>query len=171
VCVAIGLLSFLGLALRGSPILGLLTALFYWLGGMGVREHSQPAAVLVASAYLLNLLASIAQGVPPGLLTLAAAVLLIANVRGTFIAAKWAAQGDPEAMPERMSETFSDKLVDQMPRTLWPKTRVVFFVIGILYLLLTVLGAVMLAMGLPRRTQAARQPQRPHAMLNASPTR
>ncbi len=84
-------------------------------------------------------------GMFPGLLSIAAAVLLIANIRGTWIAARWAKRGDLDAFPERMRETWRDRLVDQMPLRVWPKARVPFFCIAGIYMLLAVAGTVMLA--------------------------
>jgi len=165
VCGAIGLFSLLTSALQGHPIVGLLTALFFCLGGIGVREHSQPAAVLVAAVYLLNIVAAIASGLPPGALTIILSLLLLANVRATYIAAKWADRGDPSVMPERFNETFADKLVDQMPARVWPIAKIPFFCIAGLYLVLTLLGAVMLAMGVPQKMRALQQQKRPSAVL------
>ncbi len=167
VCFSIGIFSMLGAMMRGHPFLGLLTGLFYVLGGMGVREHNQPAATLVALAYLLNVLAAIFSGRFPGFISLAAAVLLIANIRGTYIAAKWAASGDADAMPERMNASIADKLEDQWPGRIWPKGQIAFFVIAGVYLLLTVLGVVMLAV----RPAVKQKPEPPSTVLHVSPTR
>ena len=151
VCLGIAVLSCVELFVQGHAILAILTLLFYWLGGMGVREHSQPAAILVALAYLLGMVAAAFGGVPPGALGVIASLLLLANVRGTWIAAKLVAEDGAEAMPDRRSETFGDRLVDQMPATIWPTMRIPFFTIEGLYLLLTVFGVVMITMGLQQR--------------------
>jgi len=171
VCVVIATATFVPLLIQGHWIAGLFIGIFYFLGGIGVREHSQPAALLVAITYILDIGANLAQGIPPGALTLIAALLLVANIRGTFIAAKWAGKGDPEAMPERHNESITDKFVDQMPAKVWPKARFVFFSVAVLYVLLTVLGAVMLAMGMPRRFRSAQTHETPAATLEVSPSR
>lgn len=54
VCVAIATVTFVPLLLQGHWIAGFLIAIFYFLGGIGVREHSQPAAILVAVTYVLG---------------------------------------------------------------------------------------------------------------------
>src|SRR5580693_9464481 len=61
VCTAIATLSLLTLAFQGHPILGVFAGAFYFLGGIGVREHSQPAAILVAVAYLMEIVVGLTQ--------------------------------------------------------------------------------------------------------------
>src|ERR1700712_72353 len=58
-CASAGAISFALFVAQGHWLLGVLTLVFFWLGGVGVREHSTPAAVLVASAFLLNQAASL----------------------------------------------------------------------------------------------------------------
>ncbi len=144
VCAGIAVLSLIVSTAQHQPIIGLLTFVFFVLGGIGVREHSTAAATLVAVVYIINLAASAAIGRFPGVITLGATALLLANVRGTWIAARWARSGDPEAMPERRNETFTDRLVDQMPLRVWPFARIPFFFLGGVYLMLTVVGTLIL---------------------------
>jgi hypothetical protein len=169
-CAAIAVLSMAMMMLQGNLILAGITAVFFLLGGMGVREHSQPAATLVAAAYILNLFAALAQGNPPGALTIIATLLLLGNIRATHIAAKWAGQGDPEMMPERRSASTADFLVDQMPARVWPKARIPFFVLAGIYVALSLLGVVMLLAGLTPRRQPV-QPIDPGATYDVSPAR
>ena len=171
VCTVIAAMSCVVLVLQGHPILAVFTGGFYFLGGIGVREHSQPTAILVAVAYILEMVVGLTQGMPPGALTLIASLLLLANVRGTYIAAKWAGQGDPETMPERRNETFSDKFVDQMPMKVWPKARIAFFCVAGLYVALTLLGAMMLAMHVPHRIRARQAQEAPSTTLDVTPSR
>lgn len=172
VCLVVGVISLAGLSLQGHWILGVFTFLFYGLGGVGVREHSQPAAMLVALAYLLNVLAQVfATGSPPGAIQTLVTLLLLANVRGTWVAAKWAESGDPEAMPERMNQTFGDKLVDQMPARVWPLGRVPFFCIAGLYVVLSIAGAVALAIGSARLRAKTLQPPQNDQTIEVAPSR
>jgi hypothetical protein len=140
ICMLVAAGSFIVLAIQSHWLIAILTLAFFALGGVGVREHSTAAAVLVAFAYLLNLFSAFATDQPPGLLTIAAAVLLLANIRGTWIAARWTKRGDPDAFPDRLKETLRDKLVDQLPARIWPKSKVVFFVISAVYIVLAALG-------------------------------
>ena len=171
VCLGIAVMSLIVVTFQGHWILALFTALFYLLGGIGVREHDQPAAVLVAATYVLNEVAGLFVGLPPGILGLAATVLLVANIRGTWIAAKWADSGEPDVMPDRFNTTFSDKLVDQMPAKVWPKARVPFYCLAGVYVLLTALGIVMLAMHVPGRRAAAAPEDRNTMTVDVGPPR
>lgn len=49
VCLIVGALSSGGMAMGGHPLLAILNLLFYWVGGIGVREHAIAAAILVAA--------------------------------------------------------------------------------------------------------------------------
>ncbi len=160
ICLAVAVLSFAVSAWGGQWIAGLLVFAFYLLGGIGVREHSQPAAILVTAAYLLGIVATIFLAkAPPGAMQIIVLLILAGNIRATYIADKWAKKGGEEMMPERRDETFADKLVDKMPAAVWPKAKVPFFVIAGLYMLLTILGGVMLASGLGLRGGKVAQPQ------------
>jgi hypothetical protein len=172
VCFGIAIISLVTLLVQGHWLIAPLPLLFYGLGGIGVREHSQPAAVLVAIVYLLEqLLGIVFLGRPPGLIAIAATVLLLANIRGTWIAARWAASGDPDAMPERQSTTFTDKLADQMPAAVWPRARIAFFGIAGVYVLLTLLSAAFLTVGTAGKTHAAQQDQPRSTVVEVSPSR
>jgi hypothetical protein len=166
-CAAVGTLSFVLYFAHGHWLIALLTLAFFWLGGVGVREHSTAAATIVASAYLLNLASSLIAGIFPGVIAIAAALLLIANIRGTQIAARWANSGDPEVFPERMRETWRDRLVDQMPALVWPRARVLFFAIAGIYILLAGVGTALLARH-PNHPAVPRQEQ-PSVSIEVKP--
>jgi hypothetical protein len=144
ICMLVAAGSFVVLAIQSHLVIATLTLAFFALGGIGVREHSTTAAVLVAFAYVLNLFSAFATGRPPGILTIAAAVLLLANIRGTWIAARWAKRGDPDAFPDRLTDTWRDQLVDQLPARIWPKSKILFFIISAVYIVLAALGTAAL---------------------------
>ncbi|ADW69934.1 hypothetical protein [Granulicella tundricola] len=171
ICLGVAVVSLLVMLMQGHWFLALLTFAFYALGGIGVREHDQPSAILVAVAYILNGVASAFSGIPPGILQLFATLLLLANIRGTWIAAKWAAHPDPDLMPQRFNTTFSDKLVDQMPARVWPKAKIPFFCIAVIYILLTVAGTVFIAVLGPARLKAAQNPTPTSQTIEVSPSR
>jgi hypothetical protein len=106
VCWIVALISLIVLTLQGHLFIGLLQFAFFALGGVGVREHSVSAATLVAVGFWANQILGMFQGQFPGILVIAGGVLLIANIRGTYIAERWAKRGDPDAFPERMNTTF-----------------------------------------------------------------
>jgi hypothetical protein len=164
ICALVGTVSFGVFLANGHWVLAVLTLLFFWLGGVGVREHSTSAAVLVAGVFLLNQAASLMAGIFPGVIAIGSTVLLLTNIRGTQIAARWAKRGDQDLFPERMGDTWRDKLVDQMPARVWPKARVVFFSIAGIYILLAVLGTVALARH-RGRGEGAQQEQAPASIV------
>ena len=71
VCLAVAVLSCVVLLAQGHWVLGLLTLLFFGLGGIGVREHSTAAAVLVGITYLFSIVANAFVGIPPSIVSMA----------------------------------------------------------------------------------------------------
>lgn len=142
VCLVVAVISVGVSAATGHPVIALLLLLFYGLGGMGVREHSVAAAIVVALGYLLSGAMVVLLGRPPGLLDIAVTCVLLANIRGTVIASRWKKVADPELFPQRLSTTFTDKLIDQWPARFWPKGRFVFFAVAAMYMVLFALGVV-----------------------------
>jgi hypothetical protein len=149
VCVAIAVLSAAVLVVTAHPLIGLLVAATYVLGGIGVRERSISAAVLVFLGYLIDKIATaLVQGVGNPLIGLVALMLLFANVRATVLSKRWHDQDSvaaAEEMPERLTTSFTDKLANQMPARIWPKMKFVFFPIASILLLLQIIGIVGIA--------------------------
>lgn len=140
VCTAVAVLSFVLLVATGSPILGTTILLFYYLGGVGVRERSRYAAGVVFFMYVLDTLAA------PGVLRVLIAALLLSNLRATWIAASWKPESEEAILPPRLGETWGDKLADELPMWLWPKVRIIYYVFSAGFLLFVMFGlAVMLA--------------------------
>lgn len=144
VCLLVALISAAISIFTGHPVIGLLVFVFYWLGGIGVREHSVSAAVIVALGYICALVFAIATHHMPGLLDIAITAILLGNIRGTYIASSWKAAGDPDVFPDRMNVTFFDRLVDQLPPKIWPKGRYAFFLVAAVYGVLIGLGTMAL---------------------------
>ena len=118
-------------------------AIFFLLGGIGVRQRSRIAAVVMFSVYLLNTIAGFkyaGHGVVSDLLHAIFLGLLFANIRGTFLSAKWRADAT-EPPPVRMTATLTDRLADQLPIHVWPVGQWFFYVLAFLeiWLLLMVL--------------------------------
>ncbi len=119
-------------------VIGAVVFFVHWVGGMGVREHSFPAAVVVFATYVMNQLA----GGRISLWSVVIAAVLLSNVRATYLASKWkqpASEG--EDTPTRFNETFRDKLADQLPSKLWPVLKIPFFVAAALFLLILIWGS------------------------------
>jgi hypothetical protein len=146
ICMIVAALSTIWLLVAGSVVTALITLAFFVLGGIGVREHSVPAAVLVAFAYLVGIVGNIFLGIPPGVLPIIAATMLLTNIRATHIANRWAKDGDPSAMPERRQETVLDRFVDQMPSKVWPAARFGFFCVAGVYCGPLIAGTLIVAL-------------------------
>lgn len=143
ICLLLALLTVIGAAFKGSIIIGALFAFFYFLGGIGVREHDIVASISVAAVYVLNAAAAVLMTRQfPGWLVLFVILILAANVRGCWIASKWLRSGDPDLIPLRMNENWRDKLVDQMPSRVWPRIRMVFYVLAFLVFMATLAGTI-----------------------------
>jgi hypothetical protein len=136
VCTAVAVFSLIFLVILNQPIIGAITFLFYYLGGIGVRERSRYAAAIVLAMYLLDTLLA------PGVLRIIFSALLISNLRATWIASAWQPGSELAALPPRMNETWSDKLVDQFPMWFWPKVRIVYYIFSAGCFALVVAGLV-----------------------------
>src|ERR1700722_17974966 len=121
VCAIVALFGLVTFALIGQPITGVLIFLFYFVGGVGVREHSFFASVVVLAMFIADTALSLS--IPKVLLS----ALLLSNMRATWLASNWKPDSPDSVMPMRFNETFGDKFVDQLPRIVWPKVRIVYY--------------------------------------------
>jgi hypothetical protein len=142
ICALVAVASFGFLVLSGKPITAVAVLLFYYFGGVGVRERSRYAAALIFTMYLLDTLLS------PGVVRILFAALLLSNLRATWIASGWQPGSDISALPPRLNETLFDKFRDMVPMWLWPKIRVFYYVFSIAFVLLAAFGVIMLLLGL-----------------------
>lgn len=151
-CFVIAIAQVVFSLLTGNPVaiaMGILAGLVYFLGGMGVREKSWPAAALIFSCYLFETALTAANAAflsPGGLLKIAFLGLLLSNVRATFIASEWRAPADGEDRPTRFNDSLRDKLVDAWPAKLWPVLQIPFFVLGSLWLLIGIFAVAATAL-------------------------
>jgi hypothetical protein len=135
VCALVALFSLVLTALAGHPLIGVFIFLFYYLGGVGVRERSRYAAVVVLVMYIADMLTAM-----PGVVRVVILGLLVSNLRATWIAATWKPESDEAIMPVRLNETLSDKFVDRLPMMLWPRLRVFYYVLSASLLALILVG-------------------------------
>ncbi len=149
ICFVIGVINFAATAIApvGTPLVaarvilvafGAIAFFVYWVGGMGVREHSFAASVLILAMYVVAQLASGAVG--PVVIIIAA--VLLSNIRATFLASRWKPIAEDEDRPTRFNETLRDKMVDQIPAKAWPVLKIPFFISASVLLLLMVFGAL-----------------------------
>lgn len=143
ICTAVAVLTLVGALLTANLIViavGIIAALFYVIGGMGVRQANWPAAALVFVTYFLNLWFDASIFSPASLLRFACAFVLLSNVRGAFLASEWKPASPEEDRPTRFNESLADKYIDQMPAALWPRLQIPFIVLGIAMLLFSLLA-------------------------------
>jgi hypothetical protein len=143
VCTIVAVFSFVFLVLSGQPITGILVILFYYLGGVGVREHNRYAAAVVLLMYGADTLLS---GL--GVIRVLIGALLLSNLRATWIVSGWKPESHQAARPPRLNETWGDKFVDGIPAWLWPKVRIPYYVFSACLFAFSAAGVAMI---LPRR--------------------
>jgi hypothetical protein len=140
ICVIVGVVTFAETLYSGNWIAGFLLLIYFYLGGVGVRQHSCYAAVVVFLMYLANAVAS------PGIVNFFGCVLLISVMRATFIASFWEPETVEKEMPTRFDDTWSDKFADKVPLWLWPKIRYVYYIFSAGFLVLAIAGIMVLMM-------------------------
>jgi len=146
-CTIVGAVNFLFLALTRHAILGALTLLFYYLSGVGIREHSRYSAAVALVFTIADLVASFAMAAPSAFKILFAA-LLLSNLRATWIASGWKPGSEEAAPPPRFRATWTDKFADRLPSWLWPKARIPYYIFSMAMVCLWVVGmAAMISQG------------------------
>ena len=143
VCAIVAVGSFVVAIAFGQPIMGVLLLLFYYVGGVGVRERSLYAAAMVFGLYFVDLLFAISRVGPGagGVVRIIFAALLLSNLRGTWIASQWKPGSEEAELPPRFAETWKDKFADKFPSWFWPKVRIVYYVFSFCMFALISLGA------------------------------
>jgi hypothetical protein len=145
ICFVVASMTIVFSAIAGSVGFGIFEGVFYFLAGLGVRQRSRVAAFAAFSSYFLSaLVLQRYTGNGFGILRIIFLALLFANIRGNWLSARWA-QDQLAMAPVRLNQTFGDKLSDQLPTFLWPKIRVVFYVIAALEI-----GLLLLSLFAPR---------------------
>jgi hypothetical protein len=145
VCTFIAVSSFGFSLLQGKPVLAVALLLFFYVGGIGVRERDLFAAAIVFTFYAIDTLISVtflAVSSPWGMIVFRVFVtaLLLSNIRATWIASKWRTDSEEAALPPRLGETWSDKFADQLPAKVWPKARIAYYIFGMCVLTLVSIG-------------------------------
>jgi hypothetical protein len=72
--------------------------------------------------------------------------LLLSNLRATWISAGWKPESGEAALPPRFSDSWSDKLVDQMPSWLRTKIRIIYYIFSACLLALVAFGLSVLVL-------------------------
>lgn len=146
VCTIVAVLSVILLLAMRMPVVALVTATIFFLGGCGVRQRSIAAAIFVSGLYLVNFIGGMALGSPGNpLIQTVVVMLLFANVRATVLSRRWISHPTDEIdleLPDRLTDTFTDKFSNTLPVKLWPVGRYIFFPLATIMLLLTIAGFV-----------------------------
>src|SRR5579862_7877467 len=122
ICFIVCCFNLVGSVLAGAVVAGALESLFYFIGGVGVRERSRVAAAAVLAAYVLDgVVLQKFSGNGLGIGRILFTALLLSNLRAIWMAARWRESGEPDVSPERMAASFADNISDRMPAFLWPK--------------------------------------------------
>jgi hypothetical protein len=137
VCAGVAVISLVFLVISDHAIIGAFVFLFYYLSGVGVRERSRYAAAVVLLMYFGDMLAS-----GPSALRVFLTALLLSNLRATWIASRWKPESEEAVLPPRFAETWSDKFADQLPTWLWPKVKILYYVLSVCYLAFFVIGFI-----------------------------
>lgn len=140
ICTIVGVLTFVGTLFTGNWIAGFFLLIYFYLGGVGVRQHNLYSAIVVFIMYLANTLSS------PGVLNVFLTAVLLSTLRATFIASFWEPETVEAEMPIRLNETWGDKFADQWPKWLWPKIQIVFYIYSAIWLCLVMVGLVVIAL-------------------------
>jgi hypothetical protein len=146
ICILVAVVQLVLGLLSGNPFsLAVLVAmsLVYFLGAMGVRQASWPAAALLFSLSFIGLLHRIALGQIPSVLAIGIAAVLLSNTRAAFLASQWRPAGEDEDKPTRFNESLRDKFVDQIPERAWPVAQIPFFALAAILLLMSIVGIVL----------------------------
>jgi hypothetical protein len=136
VCAVTAALSFALTMIAGNPVLALIVLLFYYIGGVGVRERSRYAAAVVLALFVTDTVTTTG----PSVLRILIGALLLSNLRATWIASRWKPGTEEAALPPRLTETLGDKFADTLPQWLWPKVRIPYYIFSGCVLLITAAG-------------------------------
>jgi hypothetical protein len=136
ICAIVAVFSFVLSIITGHLIAGFFVLVFYYLGGVGVREHNLYAALLVLLMFILEMVAA------PGIPKLFICVVLFSNFRATWIASRWKADSPEAEMPMRLGGSWGEKFADQLPQWLWPKAKIIYFVFAPTFLALVLIGLI-----------------------------
>ncbi len=172
-CAAVAILSMAMLIANRQPWTGFLIGMTYLLAGIGVREGSVGAAVIIFLCYLCDRVvaiegAMIGFGAGSPVIGLFALALLLSNIRATLLSRRWvrtAGATDGAEDVERGTNSLGDKIANVMPAAVWPKGQYVFYPLGGGLLLVSVLGMIMLP-AMQRRRAAQMQEQRQQMEIN-----
>jgi|SRR5215510_15056557 len=129
ICTLVAVSTFIFALVANQMLFGLLYLVFYYLGGVGVRERSRYAATVVLVMYVAETLLFWKRMLPGTMVAhVILSALLLSNLRATWIASHWKPESEDAVLPPRLSATWSDKLADQLPMWLWPQMQILYYI-------------------------------------------
>jgi hypothetical protein len=135
VCCVIAVGTLIVSFLRASSY-GSILSVFFFLGGLGSRQRSRFAAVVILVVFLVSFLGGLS------VVNVIFTGLLVGNVRAAWLSSKW--PHDKTVTDQRLRaqihQTLGDKLVDRLPPYLWPKMKWLFYILAAI----EVIGVLML---------------------------
>ena len=132
ICFAAAVFAIVG-SLSPGQLIGVVEGAYFLLAGFGVRQRSRISAGAAFSSYLLaGFVMQRYTGAGFGVLRILLQVLLFANVRGIWLAARWPADSEARFISQPLNDTLGDKVTNLLPALLWPKLRYVFYVLAVL---------------------------------------
>jgi hypothetical protein len=151
VCTFVAAVTFLLLLMAGQYILAPALLLFFYFGGVGVRERDVFAGAIVFAYYGLDTLITMTVMLfvtPLGMIVfrLFACALLLSNLRATWIASTWKSTSENAVLPPRLGDTFADKFADLWPAWIWPKVRWGYYIFSTAVMLFFLLGIVFIVL-------------------------
>ena len=135
ICCIVALADLVLGVLGGWIIAGLFESVFFFLGGIGVRQRSRVAAVALFISYAHGTLLAFS------VLRIAFLALLLANIRGTWLSATWRPLAT-EPPPVPLTKTIWDKFSGTLPIYVWPAGRWVFYVLAVVEILILLAALV-----------------------------
>ncbi len=142
ICFLVAVFTVVVSFFAGFSLAGIFDGLFFFLAGVGVRERDRFAGIAAFSVYFLS---GFLLGNGFSVVRIIFLALLLANVRGNWLAARWRPDPENDPSPVRLNDTLTDKLTNTMPALLWPKARYVFYVLACIEI-----GLLVVTLFLPR---------------------
>ncbi len=143
-CAILALLSLVVLLFSGNSILGPLIFLFYYVGGVGVRERGRYAAAVVLRMFIAEAVLGNAAVGGHGVVKILIAAVRFSTLPATWIASSWKPDSEAGASTPHLGDTWSDKFADQLPAFLWPKVRLLYYVFSAGFLVFILFGLAVL---------------------------
>ena len=140
-CLAIAMYHLYALTIGRQPLVALVTAAAYVIGGCGIRAYSPVAALLLAMWELLGQLGNMLGKYPIFWTGMVTTVVLFLFVRGTWVASR--REPTLEELLVFPSDSRKLQMVDRLARRLWTVGRYPFFLFGGLLVLACLFTTVM----------------------------